>query len=693
MAMAQQPVVIQPPAARLVLPSAATVAAVQAAAQHATTPVGVQVNKKADWCWNFTKGTCILGQLCGYAHTEEELEAAKQSAAAARPVPRFKTDLCRHFSQKGMCPVGDSCRFAHGEEELQTNLANAAAAAAKVAVRKKKTELCTQFTMEGKCKFGGNCDFAHGEAQLEKKPEKSGDTCTFGRNCKRRDCWHDHPEGRLIDENPSLVMCRFGLACSRPDCFYLHPGDEGKVEFTIYLDELPMPKRPDVKPSHLDREVYIDPLPSDTGTDELENFLFSFGEVDEIFNLPGNSKAYVRFKEHEGAAACVAAYVGQWSESERAKAPAVRERYRDRRKRGGEDVINCYPEPLMPLLYTNGGADLKIMQDKTGVKNLRLHGGGAKPERVHFAAKGNEEQQATLRASLERLLAEAHERFAELVGGQRPCNLRVWGVPGDWSPEEAELFFGNYGDVARVRMRVDGSVEVAFIDPEDAPKVAEKLEGSTTGAEGAAELHCELLEPPVPEPPPLPPNEQYRDRVKRNRGNYGKSAPPAGAMHGRMMPEPPLTPPPLGVLQAWDAPAVGWAAPMAPPPGAWGFMPMPPPPGRAAPSGMPRPSQARPSRAPSLDVGMPPVPQLGAKRPLPRPKRRGSVQNEDADASDSAAGRPDGSVGGPEDDLEDEDGAQEDNGERRKRRRRPRGMGGRRGGGGAAAPAPSAAAE
>ena len=32
--------------------------------------------------------------------------------------PKYKTELCKTFSDTGICPYGDKCRFAHGKEEL-----------------------------------------------------------------------------------------------------------------------------------------------------------------------------------------------------------------------------------------------------------------------------------------------------------------------------------------------------------------------------------------------------------------------------------------------------------------------------------------------------------------------------------------------------------------------------------------------
>eukprot|EP00439_Symbiodinium_sp_Y106_P023602 s253_g2.t2 len=44
--------------------------------------------------------------------------------------------------------------------------------------------------------------------------------CAFGRRCKRQGCFYDHPEGRLIDDDPTKGMCKFGIHCvvEEADC-------------------------------------------------------------------------------------------------------------------------------------------------------------------------------------------------------------------------------------------------------------------------------------------------------------------------------------------------------------------------------------------------------------------------------------------------------------------------------------------
>merc|ERR1719272_1217953 len=47
--------------------------------------------------------------------------------------------------------------------------------------------------------------------------------CAFGRRCKRKDCFYDHPDGRDIDKDPTKGVCKWGAKCKRADCLYDHP--------------------------------------------------------------------------------------------------------------------------------------------------------------------------------------------------------------------------------------------------------------------------------------------------------------------------------------------------------------------------------------------------------------------------------------------------------------------------------------
>lgn len=49
-------------------------------------------------------------------------------------------------------------------------------------------------------------------------------TCRYDRNCKRQDCYFNHPNGREIDLPKN---CMYGWKCRRKNCNYYHP--KGKM--------------------------------------------------------------------------------------------------------------------------------------------------------------------------------------------------------------------------------------------------------------------------------------------------------------------------------------------------------------------------------------------------------------------------------------------------------------------------------
>lgn len=64
---------------------------------------------------------------------------------------RYKTELCRTFSERGMCKYGSKCQFAHGTDELRGINRHP----------KYKTEPCRTFHSIGFCPYGIRCHFVH----------------------------------------------------------------------------------------------------------------------------------------------------------------------------------------------------------------------------------------------------------------------------------------------------------------------------------------------------------------------------------------------------------------------------------------------------------------------------------------------------------------------------------------------------
>nr|1M9O_A Chain A, Tristetraproline [Mus musculus] len=64
---------------------------------------------------------------------------------------RYKTELCRTYSESGRCRYGAKCQFAHGLGELRQANRHP----------KYKTELCHKFKLQGRCPYGSRCHFIH----------------------------------------------------------------------------------------------------------------------------------------------------------------------------------------------------------------------------------------------------------------------------------------------------------------------------------------------------------------------------------------------------------------------------------------------------------------------------------------------------------------------------------------------------
>ncbi len=64
---------------------------------------------------------------------------------------RYKTELCRQFSENGECKYGDKCQFAHGVADLKDVNRHP----------KYKTDYCKTFHSKGFCPYGPRCHFIH----------------------------------------------------------------------------------------------------------------------------------------------------------------------------------------------------------------------------------------------------------------------------------------------------------------------------------------------------------------------------------------------------------------------------------------------------------------------------------------------------------------------------------------------------
>uniref|UniRef100_A0A8C9M6G9 mRNA decay activator protein ZFP36 n=1 Tax=Panthera tigris altaica TaxID=74533 RepID=A0A8C9M6G9_PANTA len=123
---------------------------------------------------------------------------------------RYKTELCRTFSESGRCRYGAKCQFAHGLGELRQASRHP----------KYKTELCHKFYLQGRCPYGSRCHFIHNPSEdlaVPGHPHVLRQSISFsGLPSGRRP---SPPPAGLA--GPSLSSCSFSPSSSPPP----PPGD------------------------------------------------------------------------------------------------------------------------------------------------------------------------------------------------------------------------------------------------------------------------------------------------------------------------------------------------------------------------------------------------------------------------------------------------------------------------------------
>lgn len=73
---------------------------------------------------------------------------------------KYKTEICKNFSETGQCKYRGKCQFAHGPHEL-----NIPGTENSVVYRTKK---CENFWKKGFCYYGSRCNFMHNDREKHK---------------------------------------------------------------------------------------------------------------------------------------------------------------------------------------------------------------------------------------------------------------------------------------------------------------------------------------------------------------------------------------------------------------------------------------------------------------------------------------------------------------------------------------------
>jgi len=91
----------------------------------------------------------------------EDERSGDSSDDATGQNSRFKTEICRNFKEKGQCLYGNLCQFAHGNEEMR-NVGQH---------NKYKTKRCQKYWIAGYCAYGPRCNFLHSEKEDQVVPK------------------------------------------------------------------------------------------------------------------------------------------------------------------------------------------------------------------------------------------------------------------------------------------------------------------------------------------------------------------------------------------------------------------------------------------------------------------------------------------------------------------------------------------
>jgi len=112
------------------------------------------------------------------------------SAQSKVNTSRYKTELCRPFSEHGTCKYGEKCQFAHGGPELRSVSRHP----------KYKTDLCRTYHSVGFCPYGPRCHFVHNLDEVTEEPSPNQ-----GSQQGQQQQQQQQPQQQKQHQNPSFM--------------------------------------------------------------------------------------------------------------------------------------------------------------------------------------------------------------------------------------------------------------------------------------------------------------------------------------------------------------------------------------------------------------------------------------------------------------------------------------------------------
>nr|XP_046244856.1 mRNA decay activator protein ZFP36 [Scatophagus argus] len=126
-------------------------------AQRSISMVETNSSTAASLAW---PGTDIKHSQSSISPTALNTSSSSSNSSVSSSSSRYKTELCRSFTESGLCKYGGKCQFAHGPEELRDLSRHP----------KYKTEPCRTFHTIGFCPYGMRCHFVHNSEEEKKHP-------------------------------------------------------------------------------------------------------------------------------------------------------------------------------------------------------------------------------------------------------------------------------------------------------------------------------------------------------------------------------------------------------------------------------------------------------------------------------------------------------------------------------------------
>ncbi|XP_035535383.1 mRNA decay activator protein ZFP36L1 [Morone saxatilis] len=143
-------------------------------------------------------GTDIKHSQGDLSPTALNTSSSSSTSSLSSSSSRYKTELCRSFTESGLCKYGGKCQFAHGAEELRDLSRHP----------KYKTEPCRTFHTIGFCPYGMRCHFVHNNEEEKKH--------SFSRSSSSSSCSSSslpqQPPSSSRSHRPPLVRQSFSFA-------------------------------------------------------------------------------------------------------------------------------------------------------------------------------------------------------------------------------------------------------------------------------------------------------------------------------------------------------------------------------------------------------------------------------------------------------------------------------------------------